>query len=121
MKQRAHSKPVSVVVAAALLVLLAAALAGALAFAPAAAASPDATQLDAFLTQHGSPMAGTGATFIAEGQLYGVDPVFLVAISGAETSFGKLLYSQGRRPVHVQRVQLVLRPHVADQRLHLLG
>ena len=94
MKQRAHSKPVSVVVAAALLVLLAAALAGALAFAPAAAASPDATQLDAFLTQHGSPMAGTGATFIAEGQLYGVDPVFLVAISGAETSFGKLLYSE---------------------------
>ena len=39
-------------------------------------------------------MAGTGATFIAEGQLYGVDPVFLVAIAGAETSFGKLLYSK---------------------------
>jgi hypothetical protein len=93
-KQRAHSKPVSVVVAAALFVLLAAALAGALTFAPVAAASPDAAQLDAFLTQHGSPMAGTGATFIAEGQLYGVDPVFLVAISGAETSFGKLLYSK---------------------------
>ena len=82
---------------------------------------PDAAQLDAFLAQHGSPMTGSGATFIAEGQLYGVDPVFLVAIAGAETSFGQLLYSAERRPVHVQRVQLVLRPHVADQRLHLLG
>ncbi len=61
---------------------------------PAAAAAPDAAQLDAFLAQHGSPMTGTGATFIAEGQMYGVDPVFLVAIAGAETSFGKLLYSE---------------------------
>jgi hypothetical protein len=39
-------------------------------------------------------MAGTGATFIAEGAMYGVDPVFLVAIAGAETSFGKQLYSE---------------------------
>ena len=39
-------------------------------------------------------MAGTGAVFIAEGQLYGVDPVFLVAIAGAESSFGKQLYSK---------------------------
>ena len=74
--------------------LLAAALAGALSFAPAAAAAPDAAALDAFLTQHDSPMAGTAAVFIAEGQLYGVDPVFLVAIAGAETSFGRQLYSE---------------------------
>jgi hypothetical protein len=93
-KERVHSKPVSFVFAATLVVLLAAALAGALAFAPAAVAAPDAAQLDAFLAQHGSPMTGSGATFIAEGQLWGVDPLFLVAISGAETSFGQLLYSE---------------------------
>jgi hypothetical protein len=81
-----------VALATACVVLLAAALAGA--FAPAAAAAPDGAQLDAFLAQHGSPMAGTGAVFVAEGQLYGVDPVFLVAIAGAETSFGRQLYSK---------------------------
>jgi hypothetical protein len=89
---RVHSKQASVVLAAAVVVLLAAALAGA--FAPVAAAAPDASQLDAFLAQQGSPMTGTGAAFIAEGQTHGVDPRFLVAIAGAETSFGKLLYSE---------------------------
>ena len=39
-------------------------------------------------------MTGTGATFIREGQEHGVDPVFLVAIAGAETSFGQFLYSE---------------------------
>ena len=39
-------------------------------------------------------MTGTGATFVAEGRAYGVDPAFLVAIAGAETSFGELLYSE---------------------------
>jgi len=83
---------VRIALAAALVLLLDAALAGAL--APAAAAAPDAAQLDSFLSGHDSPMAGTGAVFIAEGQLYGVDPVFLVAIAGAESSFGKQLYSK---------------------------
>ncbi len=92
MKERVHSKRVHVALAVAVAMLLAAALTGA--FAPAAAAAPDAAQLDAFLAQHGSPMTGAGATFIAEGEMYGVDPVFLVAISGAETSFGQLLYSE---------------------------
>jgi len=78
--------------ALALAALAAAALAGA--FAPAAAAAPDAATIDAFLTGHGSPMAGNGAAFVAAGEQYGVDPTFLVAISGAETSFGQLLYSQ---------------------------
>ncbi len=78
--------------ALALAALAAAALAGA--FAPAAAAAPDAATIDAFLTEHGSPMAGNGAAFVAAGEQYGVDPAFLVAISGAETSFGQLLYSQ---------------------------
>jgi len=73
-------------------VLLAAAVAGA--FAPAAAAAPDAAQIDDFLAAHGSPLTGAGATFVAEGRAYGVDPAFLVAISGAETSFGQLLYAK---------------------------
>jgi hypothetical protein len=73
-------------------VLLAAALAGAL--APAAAAAPDAAQIDAFLVEHGSPMAGTGDTFVAAAESHGIDPSFLVAIAGAESSFGQLLYSQ---------------------------
>ena len=73
-------------------VLLAAAVAGA--FAPAAAAAPDAAQIDDFLAAHGSPLTGAGATFVAEGRAYGVDPAFLVAISGAETSFGQLLYAE---------------------------
>jgi len=77
--------------ALALAALAAAALAGA--FAPAAAAAPDAATIDAFLAGHGSPMAGNGAAFVAAGEQYGVDPAFLVAISGAETSFGQLLYS----------------------------
>jgi len=91
-KEQVHSMRVNGVLVASLVLLLTAALAGA--FAPAAVAAPDAAQLDAFLAQQGSPMAGSGATFIAEGEMYGVDPVFLVAISGAETSFGKLLYSK---------------------------
>jgi hypothetical protein len=92
-KERVHGRACTrVVLAVALAVLLAAALAGAL--APAAAAAPDAVQLDAFLAQHASPMTGTGATFVREGQEHGVDPVFLVAIAGAETSFGEFLYSE---------------------------
>ena len=62
--------------------------------APAqAAASPQ--QIDAFLLAQGSPLAGQGATFCAAGQRYGVDPAFLVAIAGAESSFGQYLYNVG--------------------------
>jgi len=64
------------------------------AFAPAAAAAPGAAQIDDFLAAHGSPMTGTGAAFVAAGQEYGVDPAFLVAIAGAETSFGQFLYAE---------------------------
>jgi hypothetical protein len=39
-------------------------------------------------------MTGTGAVFVAEGREHGVDPAFLVAISGAETSFGLYLYER---------------------------
>ena len=82
--------------ALALLVVVTAALVVAgLGFAGPAAASPGAAQIDDFLALHGSPMVGTGATFVAEGQKNGVDPAFLVAISGAESSFGQFLYSEG--------------------------
>jgi len=76
----------------AVVVLAAAAWAGA--FASGAAAATDAAQIDAFLAQHESPMVGAGATFVAEGRAHGVNPVFLVAIAGAESSFGCYLYSE---------------------------
>jgi len=76
----------------AVICVLLAAVSGA--FAPPAAAAPDAAQIDDLLTAHSSPLTGTGATFVAEGRAHGVDPAFLVAISGAETSFGELLYSE---------------------------
>jgi hypothetical protein len=77
--------------------LLAAALAcAALLAAPQrAAAAPTAAQIDTFLAAQGSPMAGMGATFVADGRQYGVDPAFLVAITGAETGFGRLIYQEG--------------------------
>jgi hypothetical protein len=49
-----------------------------------------AKQLDAYLRRKGSPLAGQGATFIQAGRRYGVSPALLVAISGAESSFGKI-------------------------------
>ena len=76
----------------ALICVLLAAVSGA--FAPGAAAAPDAAQIDGFLALHASPMVGTGGAFVAAGQAYGVDPAFLVAIAGAETSFGQLLYAE---------------------------
>jgi hypothetical protein len=68
---------------------------GALALAaPATAASRlDATAIDAFLATQGSPLTGSGTTFVAEGTEHGVDPAFLVAVAGAESSFGLFLYS----------------------------
>jgi len=50
-----------------------------------------ADELDAYLRSKGSPMAGTGAAFLESGRRYNVDPRFMVAIAGAETSFGKRL------------------------------
>ncbi len=87
-----RSARAQVALVAMLALLLAVALTGAL--APAAAAAPDADALDTFLARHASPMTGTGAIFVGEGQRHGVDPVFLVAIAGAETSFGAFLYSE---------------------------
>ncbi len=82
-----HAGSAALVVA--ILVLLMAASAEAL-----ASPAPDAVALDAFLARHASPMTGAGATFIREGLRHGVNPVFLVAIAGAESSFGRFLYSR---------------------------
>jgi murein DD-endopeptidase MepM/ murein hydrolase activator NlpD len=46
-------------------------------------------QIDRYLRSKGSPLAGQGHTFVRMGRKYGVDPALMVAISGAETSFGK--------------------------------
>ncbi len=82
---------------AALLVLTTVSLLASLQTAsPSTAASQlDAATIDAFLAAQGSPMTGAGATFVAEGAEHGVDPAFLVAVAGAESSFGLYLYSSG--------------------------
>ncbi len=60
-----------------------------------ALASPTALQIDCYLAAKGSPLLGCGADFVAAGQESGVDPAFLVAITGAETGFGNLIYHEG--------------------------
>jgi len=47
-----------------------------------------ADRIDAYLAHRGSPMAGTGATFVAAGNATGVNPLLSVAIAGKESSFG---------------------------------
>ena len=88
---------------------------------PAAAAGPDAGALDTFLAQHASPMTGSGATFVREGQEHGVDPVFLVAIAGAETSFGAFLYSESGDQCTYNAFNWFYGPTWPTRRLHLLG
>lgn len=51
-----------------------------------------AQQLDLFLRSEGSPMAGAGASFVSAGRATGIDPRYLVALSGAESSFGLYLF-----------------------------
>jgi hypothetical protein len=47
-----------------------------------------ATTIDAFLEAEGSPLAGHGPVFVANGIASDVDPRLIVAIAGAESSFG---------------------------------
>jgi hypothetical protein len=53
------------------------------------ATSPGAAQIDAYLQQKHSAMAGIGATLENLARQYNLDPRLIVAISGAETTFGK--------------------------------
>jgi cell wall-associated NlpC family hydrolase len=46
------------------------------------------SSIDGYLASKASPLTGLGAVFVTESQAIGLDPRFLVAISGAETSFG---------------------------------
>ena len=48
-----------------------------------------AKSLDAYLRRYKSPLAGLGSVFVAEGKRNGINPALLVAIAGAESSFGK--------------------------------
>ena len=47
--------------------------------------------IDSYLADKGSPMLGQGNNFVSNGLQYGVDPRFLVALAGAETTFGAKL------------------------------
>lgn len=51
-------------------------------------AAPGAASIDAYLAAKLSPLTGMGSTFVAESARVGLDPRLLVAIAGAETSFG---------------------------------
>lgn len=52
------------------------------------ATSPTAPQIDGYLARKRSPMGGLGKAFFTYGREYNVDPRLLVAIAGAETTFG---------------------------------
>lgn len=54
-----------------------------------------AAQIDGYLASRASPLTGLGAVFVTESRAVGLDPRFLVAIAGAETSFGTYGPSQG--------------------------
>lgn len=51
----------------------------------------EAAELDKFLRDRGSPMAGMGEALLDVGWRYNLDPRLLVAISGADTGFGRVL------------------------------
>ena len=58
-------------------------------------AAAQAARIDGYLASKFSPLTGLGAVFVTESQAVGLDPRFLVAISGSETSFGTYGPSQG--------------------------
>ena len=57
-------------------------------------AQTDAAGIDAMLARAGSPLAGEGATFVAEGTAAGIDPRALVAIAAHETILETYVPSQ---------------------------
>jgi cell wall-associated NlpC family hydrolase len=52
-------------------------------------ASVSAAQIDSILAANSSPAAGHGATFVAMGARYGIDPVFALAFFAYESTFGR--------------------------------
>lgn len=50
--------------------------------------------IDTYLRSKGSPLVGHGGSFVFWGDNYGINPMFLVAIAGSETNFGKYGPSQ---------------------------
>jgi hypothetical protein len=54
----------------------------------------EAEAIDEFLAARGSPMAGLGRALLDVGWRYNIDPRFLVAISGADTGFGRVLCTE---------------------------
>jgi RHS repeat-associated protein len=49
---------------------------------------PSSSSINAYLASKSSPLASQGENFMQYGQQYNIDPRLMVAISGAETSFG---------------------------------
>jgi len=49
---------------------------------------PTSAQIDEYLTRKNSPLAGLGPSFASFGRDYNVDPRLIIAIAGAETTFG---------------------------------
>ena len=85
----------SVIIVFAVLLTLAGLLGTALVAAEPAAAVPTAEQIELLLAEYGSPMQGLAPVFLAEGLEHGVDPAVLVAVAGAESTFGRFLYAPG--------------------------
>lgn len=89
-RPRGRRTLVASAVAGAALVAALPGAAGAQTAAPSAVrcvAQADATGIDVVLARARSPLAGQGATFVAEGVATGIDPRLLLAIAAHETGF----------------------------------
>jgi len=56
-----------------------------------AAPAMSAAEIDSYLSGKGSPLAGHGQVFVDKGRQYDIDPRLLVAIAGAESTFGQYI------------------------------
>jgi hypothetical protein len=88
-EQRRIDKARAATVAAAAATSAPGALVSSSPFVPAAG-PPSAAGIDAYLASKGSPMTGQGAAFMDSAIRWRIDPRLLVAISGAESSFGQV-------------------------------